>query len=186
MTKSYSMKEAVGVGKEVISKIIEHLKKLPCTIDAVSVENDPYYQKKDIDILWKCRDEKGELEGKIEVKTDRYHRTGNYFFETISNKSRNTPGCFIYTEADYIFYYFTEIEEVHILPIPEVRDWFLEIKETFEERETSTPVGNEHYITVGRLVPRKTVTEHFNIQILKLGNKLENNYVINYLHKTKK
>ena len=34
---------------------------------------------------------------------DRYLNTRNFFFETYSNREKQTPGCLMHTEADYIF-----------------------------------------------------------------------------------
>lgn len=62
----------------------------------------------------------------------------------------------MYTEAKYIYYYFINIKELHRIPVHKTRKWFIENINKFKERETSTPVGKgEHYITVGKLVPRK-------------------------------
>ena len=89
--------------------------------------------------------------------------------ETISNQSKNTPGCFLYTEADLVFYYFIEIKELHIFPMPESRDWFILNMNRFNERKTSTPVENCSYFTIGRLVPRDVMQKEVqNIKIVNL------------------
>ena len=38
-----------------------------------------------------------------------------------------------------------------------VRPWFIGRMDHFKEQRTSTPVGDESYVTVGRLVPIETV-----------------------------
>ncbi len=83
--------------------------------------------------------------------------TGNFFFETISNKEKNTLGCFLKTQADFLFYYFVEPRMLYILHMPRTRGWFEENMGRFEEREAATPVGKDHYITVGRIVPIEIV-----------------------------
>ena len=95
----------------------------------------------------------------MEIKGDRHHRTGNFFFETVSNESKGTTGCFLYTRAEWLFYYFVEVQTLYCLPMYSVRPWFEENMDRFRERRTSTPVaeGQEHYVTVGRLVPIQTV-----------------------------
>ena len=60
------------------------------------VREDPYYQKRGIDLL---------VDGLtyIEVKTDTTN-TNNFFFETISSSKYNTAGCFLTTQSDWIAY----------------------------------------------------------------------------------
>ncbi|MDM9381769.1 hypothetical protein QUB80_13760 [Chlorogloeopsis sp. ULAP01] len=41
--------------------------------------------------------------------------------------------------------------------MPKTREWFLITMRRFRERSTTTPVGNNHYTTVGQLVPITTV-----------------------------
>ncbi|MCZ6675721.1 MAG: hypothetical protein O7E52_00570 [Candidatus Poribacteria bacterium] len=75
----------------------------------------------------------------------------------------------MYTQADYLFYYFVEVKELHILPMPQTRDWFSPRINEFKERTTSTPVGGGSYRTVGRLVPRTRVkNEVANVKIIDL------------------
>lgn len=170
MSYSYNMNEVLDVAKQASSQIEEYLRNLKNTVDVINVEDDINYQKKDIDIVWKLIDSKGiEREVTIEVKGDRWDKTGNYFFETISNKSKNTPGCFMYTEADYIYYYFVNTRELNRIPVKKTRKWFERNKHKFKECQTSTPVGNnEFYITVGRLVRKETVQA--NIPEIKVKN----------------
>lgn len=161
MTYKYSMDEALSVAKRSSSDIEKYLHSIKSTISVTNVEDEPSYQEKDIDLLWVYKDDHGnEHEITIEIKGDRWENTGNYFFETISNKSKGTPGCFMYTEAIYVYYYFVNIKELHRIPVEKARRWFLDNIDKFKESETSTPVGNgEKYITVGRLVPKKMIQE---------------------------
>lgn len=166
---SYEMSETDTVGKKGVEIIEKYLKTLPETIDVINVEDNHEYRKKDIDIIWKRNVEEQVIETTIEVKTDRYTHTGNYFLETVSNESKGTIGCFLYTEADFVYYYFSGLNELHIMPMPESRDWFIRNMEQFNERKTSTPIGNDKYITVGRLVSRsKMLNEVKNINVVNL------------------
>ncbi|MEW6499503.1 MAG: hypothetical protein AB1589_44625, partial [Cyanobacteriota bacterium] len=65
--------------------------------------------------------QKGEV--LVEVKGDRWNRTNNFFFETHSNLEKGTMGCFLYTEADWLFYYFVNTRLLYKLPMPKTRDW---------------------------------------------------------------
>ena len=153
MPRKITMADGVRVAERASTEIEAWLREWYGTVNVENVEGDPDYQAKDIDLLWSTivRDYS------IEIKADRWHETGNFFFEPVSNKEKGTPGCFLYTEADFLFYYFTEPRTLYILPMPRTRQWFLENLARFTERETTTPVGSDHYTTVGRLVPIQSV-----------------------------
>lgn len=154
--KTYTMNEGVGVAQQATADITQWLCSLPQTIAVENVENDPNYQQIDVDLLLTTT--KGQF--KLEIKGDRWHKTGNFFFETYSNFERGTPGCFIYTEADWLCYYFITPRELYLLPMPTTREWFLENLDRFRERSTTTPIqGGGHYTTVGRLVAIATVRQ---------------------------
>jgi hypothetical protein len=159
--RSYSMAEASAVEEEALTTLMAYLADRPGTLEVADVRADSFFRAVDVDLLWTWRGASGEDHTTwLEVKADRWHQTGNFFFETVSNKARGTPGCFLYTEADYLLYYFVTPRNAYLLPLPATRDWFLAQRARFAERETSTPVGNgEHYVTVGRLVPIAEVLE---------------------------
>ena len=153
MNRQITMNNGMEVAKQAAAEIESWLKKYRGTIGVANVENHPDFQKADIDLIWVSK--RGT--DTIEIKADRWQETGNFFFETESNKERGTPGCFLYTEANYVFYYFVNSRMLYILPMPQTREWFLANKDRFEERETTTPAGSGSYTTVGRLVPIETV-----------------------------
>ncbi len=153
--RRYSMAEASAVEAEAMAAVVGYLEQRPGTVEVRDVRDDPAYRTADVDLIW-VLDGEGALRRsvKLELKADRWHATGNFFFETESNRAKGTPGCFLYTEAEYVLYYFVTPRTLYILPMPATRDWFLANQERFPERATSTPVGNgERYVTVGRLVP---------------------------------
>lgn len=145
--------QTAKIGTEQITKFLRNQKS---TIDILNVENDLSYQKKDIDLLWIHRTNVGEVTTSIEIKVDNYYRTGNYFFETLSNVEKNTDGCFMYSEAKYLYYYFLNVE-LHIFKLDEARKWFIQNKNRFTYKRTSTPIPNTNsvYHTEGALVNRQ-------------------------------
>ena len=159
--KQHGMKYTASVGDAAVDAVTHFLETYwPQTVAVHNVEHETDFQQFDVDLLWTVANKHGRLRTiPIEVKGDRYHRTGNFFFETVSNASKGTPGCFLYTGATWLFYYFVEIDHLYCLPMNVIRPWFHEQMEQFPERETSTPVGSEHYITIGRLVPIDRVLE---------------------------
>jgi len=105
MLKRATMQARVSIAEQAAKDIEAWLRSKKISIEVLNVENDEKYQAADVDLLWKTT-----LGDKtIEIKGDTYHRTGNFFLETHSNKERNTPGCFMYTEADFVYYYFVLI-----------------------------------------------------------------------------
>lgn len=153
MPRQISMQRGVHVANQAAADIEAWLRGLPQTQTLQNVEADPHYREIDVDLLWTTH--KGRY--RIEIKGDRWHRTGNFFFETHSNKEKGTPGCFLYTQADLLFYYFVASKVLYILPMPACREWFEHNIDRFAVRETTTPVGTDFYTTVGRLVPIKVV-----------------------------
>jgi hypothetical protein len=153
MPRQITMAEGTRIAGRASTEIEAWLREWPGTLNVENVEGDPDCQARDVDLLWAT----GPRDYTIEIKADRWHATGNFFFETLSNKSKNTPGCFLYTQADFLFYYFVEPRRLYILPMPRTRAWFLQQAGRFEERETTTPAGAGGYTTVGRLVPVEIV-----------------------------
>ena len=161
--RQHQMTYTASVAKRAAADVTHFLESTwPHTIAVHTVEDDPAYQEMDVDLLWSIVDGEGNLRIiPVEVKGDRYHRTGNFFFETVSNEGKGTAGCFLYTKADWLFYYFVEIGRLYCLPMHGIRPWFDAHMHRFRERRTSTPVarGQDRYITVGRLVPIQTVLD---------------------------
>ncbi|MBI5774840.1 MAG: hypothetical protein HZA89_13990 [Verrucomicrobia bacterium] len=120
----------------------------PRTVRVVNVEADEKFQALDVDLLWETRAGRR----KIEIKADRHDQTDNFFFETESNREAGTPGCFLYTEADEVFYYFTGLRRLYVLPMPATRAWFTARLKRFREVTARTPVRGGFYTTAGRLV----------------------------------
>lgn len=143
------MREGQQVARRATRDIETWLRGLKQTVALRNVEQDPAYQRRDIDLVWTTH--KGEYQ--VEIKGDRWHRTGNFFLETHSNQEKGTPGCLLYTEADLLFYYFVEPRRLFMIPMPALRDWFDRHRTRFPERSVHTPVASGHYTTVGRIVP---------------------------------
>lgn len=149
MPRRYTMQDGTQVAQVAAKEIERWLRGLRQTVDVANVELDPRYQALDVDLLWTTQ----KRTYQVEIKGDRVEKSGNFFFETQSNAEQGTPGCILYMQADLLFYYFVNTKDLYILPMPQTRDWFLPIQNQFTERATTTPVGDHHYTTVGRLVP---------------------------------
>ncbi|MGZ6034268.1 MAG: hypothetical protein ACXWLG_02425, partial [Myxococcaceae bacterium] len=89
-------------------------------------------------------------------------RRGTYFLELVSNAEKDTPGCFLYSRADLLAYVFLDRRELHLLPLPAVRDWFLARASEFPLRQAQTRVSGVRYTTVGASVPARRVLAEVN------------------------
>lgn len=147
------MKAASETARIGTAHIVAYLQTQSTTVQIDNVEDDENYRSKDIDLIWTREHNSLRKQVLIEVKVDNYYQTGNYFFETFSNVEKNTPGCFLYSEADYFFYYFLN-REIHVIELAAARTWFIENMDDFPRKRTTTPVGQGFYHTEGRLVKR--------------------------------
>ena len=152
----YEFKDRNALAQRGAAQLETWLKARPETLELKNVEAEPGFQAIDVDFLWYT---KRKPEGyKLELKVDSYYQTGNFFFETQSGVERGTPGWFLYTEADLLFYFLPQ-GLLYVLPMPETKAWFLAELESFAERDTKTPVKAGFYTTRGRLVPRKRLMQ---------------------------
>jgi len=153
--KQHDIQYTTGIAKRAAADVTHFLQTIwSQTVAVHNVEEETAYQAHDVDLLWTVLEKERLRVIPVEVKGDRYHRTGNFFFETVSNDSKGTPGCFLYTKAEWLFYYFLEIGRLYCLPMEKVRPWFVQNMSRFKEQRTSTPTrGGESYVTIGRLVP---------------------------------
>lgn len=171
----YTMAEQLKKAYQANQEITTYLESWPNTIEVINVENDKEFQKKDIDNIWRFMQDGKEVTWYIEVKGDTVYGPGNYFIETVSNAKKNTPGCFLYSEADYFFYYFLEVKQLHVIPLLPAREWFLKHQDEFEERKPNTDgnYGNHFYESKGSLVPReRMIREVKGIKVIDIGKYL--------------
>jgi len=141
------------MGVDIVTNWLQHRKWVK---SVTSKEGDKSYQEVGVDLVV---DKKDSTYDWVEVKSDTW-KTPNFFFETVSNDKRGTPGCFMKTKAHYLYYVMLNLFEFYILPVQQVRGWFLANRSDFVEKKTSTTRrGQVVYNTIGALVPRKRVVE---------------------------
>jgi hypothetical protein len=168
---AYAMADTLKIGDKGIDATVTWLASCQETVLIESTENVASYQSKGIDLLWSYLKDNKVINRTIEVKADTYFQTGNYFFETVSNTTLNTEGCFLYSQADYMFYCFVD-KEIHIFNLPEVRQWFLQNKHSFKQKMTHTRIGGAVvYSTIGYLIPRSMLIDSIpqHLKIIKFN-----------------
>lgn len=59
----------------------------------------------------------------VEMKAER-KSSPNLFLEIFSNGSRYKPGWMLGNEADLLFYHFLDADELYIIKLPDLKNWF--------------------------------------------------------------
>ena len=150
----YGFEKQLEVGKKANREIVKYLKSLSHTLAVIDVEEDKMFQEKDIDLIYIFLKNKKIMVETIEIKGDMQEKTGNFFMETVSNKEKKTKGCFLYSEADYFFYYFINTNELNVIPLKKARKYVIAHFSEFKMREVQTKVGGSFYESQGLLVPK--------------------------------
>lgn len=133
-----------------------------CGYKIEDVRSKKIWQQQNIDLIVR----KNRHKKLIEIKSDTYYSTGNYFFETFSSIEDNKPGCFISSKADYFYYLFIPEMELHIIPLKSAKRWFRRNRKKFKMKRVQTTINNKvHHTSEGALVPRASVPY---VKIIKL------------------
>lgn len=157
VSRAYSMQAVQHAADRAVALVADFLRSEAPGSEVHDVQADPRFQHRGVDLLWERP--AAEVLG-VEVKGDRQGgRRGNYFLELISNLEKDTPGCFLYSAADLLAYVFLDRRELHLLPVPATRSWFLARASEFPLRHTQTRVGAHRYTTVGAAVPARRLLQ---------------------------
>ena len=157
------------IGEEITEKYLDQSNKVKSYIN---VTKNKKYKDKDIDFITYMKN--GDVIT-VEAKADKVI-SSNIFFETISNKEKNTLGCMLKTEADYIFYYFIAFKELYILKRKQYVDWVKKEKlylpgcdyKEFYNRATNPETGLTYlYTTGGYIIPKKYIVGKDFCKIIK-------------------
>lgn len=177
MARGYGFDEVAQVGTDANREVVQYLESLKETIQVIDVQDDEFFQKKDIDLLYLFKTKNDVRLMKIEVKGDRQHKSGNYFLETVSNVDKGTEGCFMYSEADYFFYYFVETKELNIIPLQDARTWFIANMFEFEPKKVRTRVNGHYYESEGRIVPKLRMNKEVGIRTRNISRFLKDGQI---------
>jgi hypothetical protein len=155
MPRSFSMRGVQGAADRAVQHARTWMMETAPGSRIHDVQTDPRFQHRGVDLLWGLPS--GEIRG-IEVKGDRQARR-HYWFELVSNVEKDTPGCFLYSGADLMVYVFLAQAQLHVLPLQQVREWFLPRAKAYALKNTSTKTGAIRYTTVGAVVPCREVLD---------------------------
>ena len=128
MEKIHNFKESLVIGELGEVKILDYLQRSAAVENIIDVRDNKMYRDIDVDLLVQMAT---GMELKLEIKTDTY-RSGNMYYETVSAEETGSIGGFEKTQADYMFYYFINLQTLYILEMNEYRNWFGSKKEEFD------------------------------------------------------
>jgi hypothetical protein len=170
MAGTYTFKEQNDLAQQGEHLCAEYLKSIQGTHDIIDVRDCEESRDADIDFLWyyKLSNQESFTCKKVDIKTDKQRKWGNFFFETVSNCENQKPGCFVKTDSDYFLYLFVEYNEkskkivkkydMYFLEIKPVRKWFYSVKDNYEDKEPRTYYDNNDkskgfYTSKGKAIP---------------------------------
>lgn len=163
MTNYYDFEESQTIGAEAVKIVRSFLEKAHQskiwyrTLHILDVQHTKEIQPLGIDLICFVEALEQVCCIALEVKGDRYHYTGNFFIETISNVRAGTPGAFVSCQAEWYCYCFNEVREIYFLPMVEARKWFLKNEQRFSLRYTNSEREGVRWKTAGKLVPRRVL-----------------------------
>lgn len=155
--KVYEFNSSNKIGHQGEQFVKQWILELHPNVSSITdVSDDKFYQKHDIDFVVNF------INGKqvtVEIKTDTY-KTGNMFFETISNEEYRTKGCLMKTNADFLFYYFSNYQNgvLYIFKMNAFRKFVLDNLSHFRERR----VTNTTHTSIGYIVPLSYIENNFS------------------------
>ncbi len=112
-----------------------------------------------------------KYEHKFELKTDTY-KSGNFFFEKISNVRLNNKGGVWQTKehgCNYYAFFMLRYDKLFIFKVDEILDWLDKNVDNYHEKTVKNPTKE----TKGYAIPMNDVS-HVCVKIIDLNN--SNNY----------
>lgn len=155
--KVYEFNSSNKIGHQGEQFVKQWILELHPNVSSITdVSDDKFYQKQDVDFVVNFTNGKQAL---IEIKTDTY-KTGNMFFETISNEEYQTKGCLMKTNSDFLFYYFPNYQNgvLYIFKMKAFRKFVLDNLPHFRERR----VTNTTHTSIGYIVPLLYIENNFS------------------------
>lgn len=172
--KIHEFKKSLVLGEEGEKIVMTHIKNNANTKNIIDVRGDKKYQNMDVDVLINHINDNVYLG---EIKTDSY-KSGNIFYETISAQEVNSEGCMDKTEADFLFYYFINMNKLYTINMKLYREWFDSLNDYFDEQGYRKSLSNKRYnggtySTIGYAIPLVLLDNKKWVKIEELIKKQE-------------
>lgn len=163
-----------SIASKAATEIDTFLRSRKNIFDVINIEKDKQFQRKGIDLLCFICKSKTLKTKSIEIKADTHTYTNRYFIEVIGNDSKGTPGGMLYTIADYIFYYFINAKELHVIERIPLQKWICNNGKNLNYREVPTVDENNNvlYNTIGTYVSREVFKDTVPIWVYYLNSNI--------------
>lgn len=139
-------------------------------IDKVfDVRDDRNYQEIDVDYVIELKNHQRKT---VEVKTDSY-KSGNIFYESSSASEVCSEGCMNKTQADYLFYYFINMDELYIIHMASYKNFVLYFEDYLitqgcrKELKNYGKNSKKTYTSVGYAIPLSFLKRYSNPHWIK-------------------
>ena len=143
-----------SIASKASSEIYTFLKNRKNVIDVINIERNRNFQCNGVDLICFKKELNTIKAQSIEIKADAHFNTNKYFLEVVGNDSKGVPGGIIYTIADYIFYYFIGIKELHVIERIHLQHWIYNNGKRLNYIDVPTVDKNNNFLynTTGALV----------------------------------
>ncbi|XTR39316.1 hypothetical protein ACQQ2T_15520 (plasmid) [Paraclostridium tenue] len=160
-----------SIASKASSEIYTFLKNRKNVIDVINIERNRNFQCNGVDLLCFKKELNTIKTQSIEIKADTHSNTNKYFLEVVGNDSTGVPGGIIYTIADYIFYYFIGIKELHVIERIYLQQWIYNNGNNLNYIDVPTVDKNNNFLynTTGALVSRELLKNTIPIWIYDLN-----------------
>ncbi|MEI4282541.1 hypothetical protein [Tetragenococcus halophilus] len=160
----HNFKDSKKLGDKGEAIVYQFMLNHPKIESVMDVRDDRNYQKIDVD--YQVRMANGTELG-VEVKTDSY-KSGNIFYETVSAEEVASRGCLDKTQADYLFYYFINLDRLYILNMSAYRNFVQYYQSYFDTQGFRKELKNyrannaDTYTSIGYAIPLSFLHSHAN------------------------
>jgi len=166
----HNYKQKTVEGKAGVATVARWLLRHPLVVDITDHQETAEFRSKDVDLLASIVVHDGTRRHiPVEVKADSHGLT-NLYFETVSNLSKGTPGCLMYTAATIVAYLYTQQDVLLLLPFPEFREWFLAHEDEFIDKRVGTSNDYGVYWSAGKVIPLKRVISEERALVVRLDH----------------
>lgn len=142
---------SLTLGEAGVAEVMKYFTDNAPGIEVIDVQNDPFFQGVDVDLVL-VHKQLRQVRW-VEVKSDTY-TSGKMFLETWSNLERQSPGCLMYTRADFLVHYFTAYGWAIMVPVKALREWMGRRVEEFPRKTTTNTLSDgATFTSVGHVVP---------------------------------
>jgi hypothetical protein len=146
----FNFADSLKIGQDGEAHISYALSRLGYKL--IDVRNDASYQDIDIDLIGR----KDDVETTFEIKTDTYTaKTGNIYYETVSNVEANVPGWTSKTKAQTLLYFPEGADYMYWIDMPKYREFVLSTASNYRKHsvENRRKSGRGFSTSEGLIVP---------------------------------